>query len=315
MDAENPQERGMPQIPQFQNPFTNLTKLSKIIAISLICFYILGRIIPEADSIFGLVPGFTGPPHFYVWNLITSGYYENSLINLGFHVVALLLFGKYLEPIWGSREFLKFIILVNALCGVATFFFMVFLYLVSRSEVLWFKIVLCGFSSVLAGFTVAMKQMVPEQEIKLLFAISVRVKSLPLILLLVQVAFFTLGFPSETLPFMFFGIFISWIYLRFFQVKMDTVGDHSEAFSFASFFPEPIQPAMTILSNIIFNLLALCKCCSRTQVTTMQPVDTPDIAERHRARALRALDKRLQQIQETSVAQADISQEKVQQEV
>jgi hypothetical protein len=59
--------------------------------------------------------------------------------------------------------------------------------------------------------------------------------------LTINMIFFVLGFPSESLPFTFFGVIFGWIYLRFFQVRDGAVGDRSEAFSFASFFPEPLQ--------------------------------------------------------------------------
>jgi hypothetical protein len=41
-----------------------------------------------------------------------------------------------------------------------------------------FNTYVCGFSAVLAGFTVAIKQLIPEQEIRLFFALSVRAKVL-----------------------------------------------------------------------------------------------------------------------------------------
>ena len=58
------------------------------------------------------------------------------------------------------------------------------------------------------------------------------------------------------LPVLLFGIYMSWIYLRYFQKRLETglKGDPSEEFSFSSFFPEfvrqfifPIQKLQTIL--------------------------------------------------------------------
>jgi hypothetical protein len=42
------------------------------------------------------------------------------------------------------------------------------------------------------------------------------------------------------LPVLLFGIYMSWIYLRYFQKRLETglKGDPSEEFSFSSFFPE-----------------------------------------------------------------------------
>lgn len=38
-----------------------------------------------------------------------------------------------------------------------------------------------------------------------------------------------------------YGLFISWIYARFFKTQDGVKGDRSETFSFASFFPEAVQ--------------------------------------------------------------------------
>lgn len=40
-------------------------------------------------------------------------------------IMLLLLSGKFLEPIWGSKEFLRFVLIVNTLSGVASFLLMV----------------------------------------------------------------------------------------------------------------------------------------------------------------------------------------------
>lgn len=51
---------------------------------------------------------------------------------------------------------------------------------------------------------------------------------------------FLFGAPQ---PFVLFGILVAWVYLRFYQREKagGTVGDMSPEFSFASFFPEPVQ--------------------------------------------------------------------------
>jgi len=50
--------------------------------------------------------------------------------------MGILLFGKYLEPIWGSQEFLRFILIVNAITGLATFFALVALFALFENEAL-----------------------------------------------------------------------------------------------------------------------------------------------------------------------------------
>jgi hypothetical protein len=45
---------------------------------------------------------------------------------------ALILAGKHLEPFWGSKEFIKFIVSVNLFTCASTFVLAVFLYFITR---------------------------------------------------------------------------------------------------------------------------------------------------------------------------------------
>lgn len=48
--------------------------------------------------------------------------------------VGLLFIGKLLEPIWGSREFFKFVFVVNFLTSVCVFITAIALYYITRQE-------------------------------------------------------------------------------------------------------------------------------------------------------------------------------------
>jgi hypothetical protein len=47
-------------------------------------------------------------------------------------IAPLLIVGRLLEPFWGSKEFLKFIVFVNFFASANTFVLAVLLYYVSR---------------------------------------------------------------------------------------------------------------------------------------------------------------------------------------
>jgi len=83
-------------------------------------------------------------------------------------------------------------------------------------------------------------------------------------------------------------------------VKDNVVGDLSDSFSFASFFPEPLQPLMRALSKIVFHFLKLFLICKsradQREATSNEVVDFD--AERRRARALAVLDQRMQQMKQ-----------------
>jgi hypothetical protein len=51
---------------------------------------------------------------------------------LAVSIASLLVVGRHLEPFWGSREFLKFIVFVNVFACTNTFVLAIFLYFITR---------------------------------------------------------------------------------------------------------------------------------------------------------------------------------------
>ncbi|KAF9203235.1 hypothetical protein BGZ49_006628 [Haplosporangium sp. Z 27] len=168
-----------------------------------------------------------------------------------------------------------------------------------------------GLTGVLAGFLIGFKQLVPDHLITLWGVISIRVKSLPLLFAITMVI---AGYISQSqINFLMatYGLFISWIYSRFFRVQDGIRGDRSETFSFASFFPEFMQPPVKAFSNSCFGILVKLHICSPTGYggsfhydlenpqmagmghTFTRPGSLRAEAERRRALALKALDMRL----------------------
>nr|DAD23172.1 TPA_asm: hypothetical protein HUJ06_024635 [Nelumbo nucifera] len=68
----------------------------------------------------------------FSWNLITAGYAEQSVFGVVVGTTGLLFIGKLLETICGSREFFKFIIVVNFLTSVCVFITAIALYYITR---------------------------------------------------------------------------------------------------------------------------------------------------------------------------------------
>lgn len=92
---------------------------------------------------------------------------------------------------------------------------------------------------------------------------------------------------------------MSWIYLRYFQRRLETglKGDPSEEFSFSSFFPEFLRPVLDPIASIFHRLL-----CGRSERADArgQTLDTTPLpgsdsieANRRRERGQRALEQRL----------------------
>ncbi|KAH6784209.1 rhomboid protein-like protein [Perilla frutescens var. hirtella] len=277
------------------NMNTGFTTLCKGLAVVLIGGHLVVKILPDAVSYLALIPAKTIP---FGWNLVTAGYIEQSIYGVAVSIVGLLFIGKTLEPIWGSREFLKFIFVVNFLTSVCIFTAAISLYYITMEEIYLYKPI-SGFQGILAGLLVGIKQIIPDQELSL---IRIKAKWLPSLVILVSVvvSFFATETTSQ-LPTLIFGTYMGWIYLRYWQKKPETnlKGDPSDEFSFSTFFPEFLRSVIDPVATILERML-----CGRrpepSQVTrdytssdTSLPSSDSSEAARRRERGARALEERL----------------------
>ena len=58
-----------------------------------------------------------------------------AMLQVVISTVSLLFMGKFLEPVWGSKEFLKFIFVVNFLTYLCVFVTAIALYYITRLEI------------------------------------------------------------------------------------------------------------------------------------------------------------------------------------
>ncbi|XLS73139.1 hypothetical protein HN51_030004, partial [Arachis hypogaea] len=93
------------------------TKLCKDLGVVLVATHILVYLFPSSLT---TIP--------FAKNLITTGYVGQSVYGVVISTISLLFIGKLLEPIWGSRELLKFIFVVNFLTSMCVFVTTIALY-------------------------------------------------------------------------------------------------------------------------------------------------------------------------------------------
>lgn len=274
--------------------FTGFTKLCKGLAVILVGGHVLVQILPASVDVLALIPARTIP---FAWNLITAGYIEQTVHGVVVSTIGLLFMGKLLEPVWGSKEFLKFIFIVNFLTSVCVFVTAIALYYITRQEN-YLYMPLSGFHGILLALLVGIKQIIPDQELSLL---KIKAKWLPSLMLLLSIALSFLTAELATyLPTIIFGTYVGWIYLRYMQSKPETKhrGDPSEDFGFSSFFPEFLRPVIEPIASIFHRML-----CGRTETSgdaqgytlggAPLPGSDPIEASRRRERGARALEERL----------------------
>ncbi|OQD65260.1 hypothetical protein PENPOL_c006G00984 [Penicillium polonicum] len=273
-----------------------------------------------------LVPSFF---YYYPWTIVTATFVEQNIFTVLLNAATIFYGGKYLERAWGSREFSKFIAVVAVIPCVA----IIPIYLIwgavggssSRSLAQ-----ICGGVSIQASFLVAFKQLVPEHTVTIFKGIiKMRVKHFPaLFLLLNTISGLVIGTDTAAII-SWLGILTSWTYLRFYKRQPDLTGtssgtgikgDASETFAFACLFPDVMQPPIAFVADHIYSLLVTAKLLTpfsqddiasgNELVLARGEAGLPTLlnnqrggargagkreeAERRRAVALKALDRRLQ---------------------
>eukprot|EP01006_Ploeotia_vitrea_P009639 TRINITY_DN23352_c0_g1_i1.p1 TRINITY_DN23352_c0_g1~~TRINITY_DN23352_c0_g1_i1.p1 ORF type:complete len:333 (-),score=29.85 TRINITY_DN23352_c0_g1_i1:54-1052(-) len=221
-------------------------------------------------DLFSLIP--TQTFHFLIWNLFTYSLFETSVLSVLFNCLTILLIGRHLEPVWGAKEFVRFIVICTVSTGLLVLSIATFLSFFNEN---FWTDYYCGFIGVIAAFSVALKQLNPDYEV-VFWVVPVRYKYFPMVMASVSVAADVLftrprvayldeegeglvlrRMRASSTPLVLVGILIGWIYLRYFQLYLSTsqdgcLGDSSDSMAFHTLFPEIVQPYVKRLSGRIY---------------------------------------------------------------
>ncbi|KXJ20253.1 transmembrane protein 115 [Exaiptasia diaphana] len=272
----------------------------------VVCVLYVLTFIPPVWPALAVCPGFLIPPNFRIWSLITGGFLEYRIWNVVIDIIILVLCGKVIEPLWGALEFLKFVLILDVGTSLATSALCLFIYMATFTTDIWF-LQFSGMTGIISGMLVAFKQISPDQELYK-GMLNLRIKQLPSLVIILYTVLCLVGIvPIIQLPQMVSGILFAWVYLRFYQPRARGArGDLSEEFSCASFFPHQLQSPVRLVSNVVFNFMVKIGACSKpvrtydvgapSAITISLPGMDPADAERRRQRALKALNERLQKL-------------------
>jgi len=284
----------------------------RILSVVIIVCYGLSFSSAAIDA-FCVRPGLFFPPKFRIWTFATHSFMETHWWHALVDIIIINLYGKLLEPLWGTIEMINFYLLVNTVAGIATSFIYVMLYGLTFDTSFLFEIRIHGLPGYIAAFSVAVKQIMPDHVLLNMPLGKLRNRHVPILVLLLAIIVNIFGGVSGTYPWLFgMGLMTSWTYLRFYQKHNNkTTGDSADHFMFASFFPEPISPVVGVVANTVFSLLVRMKICKRQvhrynmaapsgSITVSLPGTNAEDAERRRQIALKALNERLSKMEEST---------------
>merc|ERR1711972_151222 len=200
---------------------------------------------------------------------------------------------------------ITFFFIVNTGVAVLCAFFYYLLYMCTFNTELLFEVHIHGLSGYLAGVSIAVKQVMPDHVLARTPLGKITNRHIPLSVFGLTFLLWAIGAVEGSYCTMFgTGLIVSWVYLRFYQVHSNgSKGDTAESSSFATLFPNVLQPGVSVISNTIFSIFVKCKICKKpvrrydvgapTGITISLPGAESQDAERRRQIALRALSERL----------------------
>jgi len=212
--------------------------------------------------------------------------------------VALFSAGNLIEPLWGWKELIKFLTIINSVSFGAIMITYIFLYIAFTKVTLLYAR-LGGFGVSISGLLVGLKQALPEEELEFK-GVGIRFKYLPLIYL--GTCLLLSGIFSDGSYFLMalYGTFFSWFYIRYYQRRPESgaTGDQSDSFRLVTLFPESTHSTLEQLSGKATSILKRGPAsvpASYSSVVSMggdTGTDDPEAARR-RERGARALEERL----------------------
>lgn len=200
-----------------------------------------------------VTPGYFWPPHFWLWTALTHCFLEIHWWEVLVDIVTIVLVGKLIEPLWGTMEMALFFLIVNTGVAVVAAVFYYVLYMATFNTELLFEVHIHGLAGYLAGVSVAVKQAMPDHILFRSPLGKITNRHIPLICFLFSFIMWAIGLVEGSYCTMFgSGLIISWIYLRFYQLHANGCrGDTAESFSFASFFPNVMQPPINACFSVL----------------------------------------------------------------
>jgi hypothetical protein len=209
-------------------------------AAAILVLYTLNFILSDCKEKVGLVTANTLITNTYVWNLVTSCFYETQIAKVAFDLVALLYLTKSL-PIPNLEQFGLYFLFCVLACtiGASTYCFMSFVAVARESRLIT---PIYGFGGVMMSIAMYARHQYRNEIVHPAFP-KLTFHHLPIVLLLVDLVLYNIWFTKflvTDIHFTVIALFFSWSYLRFYYKHgtSEATGDDAEDFSFVSMFPE-----------------------------------------------------------------------------
>ena len=203
------------------NPSLTRVSIGIIIAMGFVSFM---GMLPRFTPFFVLTIASFFPPFPKPWVLITSTFYCSSIFSGIASVLALMVLGRVIEPVIGSREFLRVFVMIGFYTNLLTFFFAISMYLLTGEPLLLVRPFETGNAPMMA-LSMLMAQMLMDAKIPTACG-TLKLRLMPFIMFCVSLLFSLLS-PADGLLSSLFGGVLSYVYIRYIRKVGGVRGDPS----------------------------------------------------------------------------------------
>lgn len=238
------------------------------------------------------------------WTVLTTSFVESGLLTFAATFAVLLYTGRYIETLWGAREFVVYVLV--AVVGSNMAAFCVFSGGASASEP-GSVVLVTGASNIVVALLVAIKQRIPAHYLLFLDGnIRLKVALVPFMLLsfntVLAVAWGRAHHEYRATCVASWAAFaLSWTYLRFWKdggsgrqlallpmsideldhssfltASSDPVrGDRTPQFALHTFFPKPLSLVVRVASDLVFKALVRLRLVNGHNFVPSSPAEDP----------------------------------------
>ncbi|KAK1936622.1 Rhomboid-like protein 19 [Phytophthora citrophthora] len=246
--------------------------------------------------------------HIRPWVYVTAGFYHPYIVQLLFVLPLAFGLAKRVEPELGALNLVRLLLFANTAAAVVLFVNLFVFYIIFRNPV-YLELSFSGFTGGITALLVAYMKPTPFATAPMFPGAPLRYYPLVASSIFCFCTMIGMAFsasPALNLmlvsagPFSVLGGYFGWYYLRFLNKNRDqTIGDVSDEFALVVLLPDFCTPLVGPLANFCFSVVKLCGFFKKraTQKPKMLPILTEikndPIAERRKARAMKALDEKL----------------------
>lgn len=199
----------------------------------------IGLTFSESESQIGLVPVNTLIAKKYVWNIITSCFFETNAFKFVMDIGAIVTVTRLIK-IPNTEQFGIYFGLNILACTLGTSAYCFIRFFATRLEEMLLTPVY-GFTGIFICMLMFARQQRKSEPVHVLLPV-ITYNNLPVLVIFSQILCWSVGchFVALDLPFTLLATFFSWSYLRFyfrFDDQQVQLGDKSDDFAFVAMFP------------------------------------------------------------------------------